>query len=385
MWIRIPSTCCPSAPAAGDSISDSTWRAKLLARSAVLSTKHSPAKSWLQRWKQGSWMTRLFGRILKPSMADRGVVSWIASLEATRASHFPLPASVLARMMSDIYGQTLLESLGKLSRACVFSRTSQATLISDSIPFSLIYERWATELRAASLRRRKLAQATSESDCSSWATVDANTSTYSNGRFGPNLREQTATWRTPSATEADHAGPNARDSGGAPHLENQAVAMWPTPASEMTVGEDKDATWIPGQKPTRYGKKLQTAVTTCAKLWPTPSARDVKGTNSEEHLSKERGHHDQLPNFVAMNFPSSLPAPEQPSSGGESSKSDQTSPRRLNPRFVAWLMGWPPGLSSCDSSEMAASLPAWRSRSLACIQRYLERVTSPHDGPTSPP
>ena len=30
-------------------------------------------------------------------------------------------------------------------------------------------------------------------------------------------------WRSPTAGEADHGGPNARDKSGAPHLQNQAT------------------------------------------------------------------------------------------------------------------------------------------------------------------
>jgi hypothetical protein len=36
------------------------------------------------------------------------------------------------------------------------------------------------------------------------------------------------------------------------------------------------------------------------KKWATPAARDYKGSNSDEHLAKERGHHDQLANQVVL-------------------------------------------------------------------------------------
>ncbi len=44
-------------------------------------------------------------------------------------------------------------------------------------------------------------------------------------------------WRTPNATDGDHGGPNARDSGGGLHLTAQ-VTMWPTP----TTRDHKDGT-----------------------------------------------------------------------------------------------------------------------------------------------
>lgn len=86
--------------------------------------------------------------------------------------------------------------------------------------------------------------------------------------------------------------------------------------------------------------------------WPTPAARDWKGTNSEKHMINGSGrlHLDQLPNFIEHvwylkasndNIPphlrSSLPA--QPS--GPSGIASFQPPRTLNPLFVEWLMGWP--------------------------------------------
>jgi hypothetical protein len=52
---------------------------------------------------------------------------------------------------------------------------------------------------------------------------------------------------------------------------------------------------------------------------------------------------DQLANQVVHGFPDSLPAPEIKPHGSESSPSGPTSRRRLNPRFVEWLMGFPIG------------------------------------------
>lgn len=53
-------------------------------------------------------------------------------------------------------------------------------------------------------------------------------------------------------------------------------------------------------------------------MLPTTATRDYKGTNSDEHLAKERGHHDQLPNALKMN-----------------------TGLKLQPAFAAWMMGFP--------------------------------------------
>ncbi len=86
MWAYVPSTFCLSAPAAADSSSDSEWRSEALASSATWRGKDMPSKYWHHAWKKGGWTTRLFGRMPRPSTAEDGVASWIASLEGTRAS-----------------------------------------------------------------------------------------------------------------------------------------------------------------------------------------------------------------------------------------------------------------------------------------------------------
>lgn len=68
-------------------------------------------------------------------------------------------------------------------------------------------------------------------DAALWATPDCNTSTYSNGRFGPNLRQQTSDWPTPRTTDGSKGGPNQAGSKGA-----SAAAQWPTPTARIHKG-----------------------------------------------------------------------------------------------------------------------------------------------------
>lgn len=94
-----------------------------------------------------------------------------------------------------------------------------------------------------------------------------------------------------------------------------------------------------------------------AAQWPTPASRDHKGENSATHVTLTGGgrkHMDQLPNFVMMNFSPPDPAIH---SGPQSSPSGLGSRRRLNPAFVAWLMGLPwwwmnPGVTNSAQAEM---------------------------------
>jgi len=143
--------------------------------------------------------------------------------------------------------------------------------------------------------------------------------------------------------------------------------------------------------------------------WPTPATRDHKGANGADHLTNGTGlllnsmaayvSQNSWPTPTGINRPrseetlakcgdyrmqkagqktvplyleevalaSSLPAPETSTPGEPSSPSRRT----LNPRFVEWLMGWPPGWTSYECSEMALSL--WK----ADMQSALSSMPSP--------
>lgn len=66
---------------------------------------------------------------------------------------------------------------------------------------------------------------------------------------------------------------------------------------------------------------------------------------------------DQLSNFVAHSLHPAL----QAQTGPESSESGPTLPRRLNPLFVEYLMGWPLQWTKAEpSASSAAGTESWR-------------------------
>lgn len=153
-----------------------------------------------------------------------------------------------------------------------------------------------------------------------WATPDCNTSTYSNGQMGPNIREQASHWTTP----------------------------------DQCLGA--------------------IAETVTSSTWPTPAARDGKGANSEEHAlitGGGRKHMVQPANFVAHTPLDYLPPAPVAQPGTESSPPNPTERRRLNPLFASWLMGWPLTWTIADPSASSASATAlWRSalqQHLSCL------------------
>lgn len=218
MWIHVPSRFCPSAPAEGDSTSDSGWRSQMLASSATLRTKRSHARYWLRAWETEPWMTRLFGRIYEPSTAARGVESWIASLAGTLANRSVVPEGKGGRMILDTCGHTSPRSSGSAGRASSSSRTSRTTSGSASSPSGMNYARWVTLLKRESLARRKWALHTFASGSSSsagWSTPLANDAEKRGRvRVGAGLAGQCQSWPTPRAEDGESCGnhPGATDS-----------------------------------------------------------------------------------------------------------------------------------------------------------------------------
>lgn len=211
--------------------------------------------------------------------------------------------------------------------------------------FGETYESWVIRLRADYSRREKLARAMNASDFSSseWPTAKAISG-------GPNSKRE------------------ERGAGG-PDLQEAAIAFK-------------------------------------GSAWPTPSARDYKGANSADHIENGTGrkHMDQLPNFVEHMWSTPRahevgqytrdngdPEKERESLTGQAfSHRDQlTYPvgetssierRSLNPLFVEWLMGWPPGWTLLAWTDLGCSemeLSRWK----AAMRSELLSLGSPNAPP----
>jgi hypothetical protein len=188
---------------------------------------------------------------------------------------------------------------------------------------------------------------------------------HGNNGFGLTLEGQSQQWE----------GPGPKNLWFTPNVPNGGRALAP----EIS---------LTGMTPD--GKKRQVDLANQAvrvmETWPTPASRDWKGENSTDHLENGTGrlHLDQLPNFVAHCF---TPPAQRTWISGVSpsiwrpisrrlfrSAMSSVSPtvqrrwlrrgswrkKRLNPWFVEWLMGWPPGHALCDCS--ATEFALWQRR-----------------------
>lgn len=357
MWLYVPNTSTSSQSAQADSalISASSWQFQALEQSAWSRGKPSRSRNWYQQWKRAIWLQRLFGAMPEPSMAEHGVEQLTASLVASRASLTVSPDASKGRTTNATSGLTLAASSSSQEHGSSSSKTSQVCSrrgLTKSLAqsgFAETFTSLASRWREDCSRRQKLARRTREnaSSSSAWPTATANmvTGPGSSGRDGgENLQTAAANWLTPSANEdaagtvdgkmqqmltqqakrvsdgwstprasdAEHGGPNQRDSSGNLALPSQA-AQWMTPRSHEV-----------GQYQYSRGDK----------------------TKPVETLTGQALSHQ---------------GPETPRDGEKSSPER----RSLNPLFVEWLMGWPAGwtlLAWTDFGCSAMELSHWKQR-----------------------
>ena len=129
---------------------------------------------------------------------------------------------------------------------------------------------------------------TGETDGGAWPTPDTNTSTYSNGFMGPNLRERASLWMSPSRRDYRTGEQNQPTNS---LLPRQAPRI-PMPGLEFSQSDQ-----------------------TLPQQWMTPTVA-MEGTKTQHDGSYKPGLKMQA-------------APKG-------------SKKKLNPLFVEWLMGLPP-------------------------------------------
>lgn len=277
----------------------------------------------------------------------RLALSWMESLEATRASRSASPANASAPTTSATSGRTSLMSSIASVRLGASSKTWLDISGWDSETFALIFDEWVTELRRVCLRRRKSVQPTGENGYSSlqWPTPN----TPNGGRV-----------MNPSAVAANGAtaqGKRQLDLG-------SAVRLWATPdAAGFNATQSEEAWAIRHERELAKGYNGNGGGTPLAmqvKLWPSPHASAYTGAgmgtleagpNLQTAVAQSYQHFHQL----------ETTSPPGPTSSPAAAK--------LNPLFVEWLMGLPLGLTAFAPSGMASYHYRLRTRLQFLLQR----------------
>ena len=329
MWL-IPRTSRFSrfAPATAGLNSDYPLHWKTLLESLEWRSKHTRWRTWLQRLRKISWLSKLCGRICEPSRQQSFEDALISSLRGIRVSRSALPGKEKARSIPDTFGRILDESLRQLSLFGASSRTCRVTSLLGSTEFTQSYETWVTLLRQDCLRRRSAVRRTNGKDCLSWPTADM----MMGHRVGKELEPEN--WQRQQREKA-RKGINKQF-----HL-NIAV-NWPTP-NVPNRGCESDKS----HRPESGGIDLQSTVN----LWSTPQARDGKGADLPSRLGKP-GLPDQVSASTNGKNPALWMTPEAKNQEGyqvagsrrydrlgTQANSQQPYSGKLNPRWVEQLMG----------------------------------------------
>jgi len=340
MWLYIPqpdgspSTSSASAPEAAALISRSSWQFQTLERSAWSRGKALPAARWYQQWKRALWLQRLCGAMPEPSTADHGAALWMASLAASRASLTALPESGVGRKTSATSGPSRGALSSSRARGSSLSKTSVGCCLRAVRNVSgETFRDWALRLREDCSQRRKLARHTSANGSSSsqWPTVMAN-----EARLGFQDRSD----QTKRGTQESLS---------------TAVALWATPQARDGKGANQSGLCDRGTKAAPLNE--------VAVLWMTPRSHEVgnyqysRGDKSKPVATLT----GQAIKWKEMGVTYFRLVPKT-STGGEPHSPLR---RSLNPLFVEWLMGWPPGwtlLAWTDLGCSATALCLWKAR-----------------------
>lgn len=411
MWYIPKKLISALLPGAGGLISDSSSRARALAASLTWNGKHFVSRTWSLRWKRESWMRHLSGTMYQPSTERSFVTKYAESLADIPVSRSPLPATCLGTETRVTFGLTSSElsiTPDLPGFGLKMSRTICGLDLSES---GMTFSDWVTKLRRQwSGLRKTVARRIKESGCSLWPTAKARNvhGIGNHGEGSPDLQTKVASWPTPAAQDDNksyeaHMAMKSRIKGGPrkkPTSLNVVSKAWQTPTKRDP--EKKDYTYDRGDKTkkrstlTKQAKNWNTPSTrdhvtdgpkaesrygtpemgtteqrlwTQARLWPTVRATDYKSCGQYGDKAQKYRLDRKYLDATAVEFSHSGPqAPTSSKNGGKSSNDTRRlnlrqQTRRLNPRFVSWLMGWPVGFTAfeCSATEWCRYRRLWRS------------------------
>lgn len=323
MWLFAPSVCLPDAE---DWTSPSDLLCQTLASFATWSGKQLPPRSWRRVLQTAHSIRLLSGLTCEPSTADAGVAAWISSWADSPAPIYRSPESAPESTANiPACGGSTPESYARFNPDGSLSKTSrQLSLMRQDEPYSENFTP-SGSMRSGSLYERPtLGRRTNGSGSSSWPTARSEDSECAGNHPGAtgSLTGATKEWQTPAVDSFRSLGGDRRDE----------------------MGLDQQA-------------RLQ---------WTTPKSRDYKSAEGGAGMTR----HEPDLNLQACH--SSLPAPQTTTAGAASSTQGRGSRRRLNPAFVAWLMGWPEWWTYPEPINSARQeMESWRCKARSLLQFFL--------------
>lgn len=174
MWI-LPKNYQLSSAFAADMVAskeDLTLPGLNIESSLFWRSKPSPLRTWLTRWKTGSYLPHLYTRILKPSHRKSFEEKLASSLADIHVNLSQQQVSDLEQMTPDTSGPTYGDTLNQLDLLDASLKTSKGTYRLDSPASSAIWKKMVMDQRGEYSQRVKLAHHTRESESTSWPTAE---------------------------------------------------------------------------------------------------------------------------------------------------------------------------------------------------------------------
>ncbi len=326
MWI-LPSQLLNSAPGmAALDLDSKTSLASDCEPSHIVSLRGSLKPISSVKWKKDSWMSHLFGTILKPSHTESFTDWWISSFLDIHVNHFPAQENEQEKKTQDISGLGSQMEFDFFSQECASLKMSRDTFRWDSPQSSVIWKNWVTKVRSEYSVRVKLAQSTKGKESLSWptaATRDFKGESGSGrqerkGHPADTLPNAVAQWPTPTAGECLDQGTNwetlARlDKGGrilrrmaslemsGPHApanhntHGNRQESWPTPTALNRVRDEetmeKCLKFRQGNGQTSVPLYLEEKVNLEEKSWRTPSSSDEDAKKEANWATPQASDH----------------------------------------------------------------------------------------------
>lgn len=212
---------------------------------------------------------------LKPMEYPRSILSVEDFPAKTLAQQVKELVSLIVKgtLPAPVFGESMPGLFASLNQDGLWLKTWQGYCQSllpgfveeDSELYSETWTKWGIVLDGHAMELPMLERHINESECLLWHTSDCS----------------------------DRRSPKSKQQG----VNNQVKAYWRTPQSHNGAQGPKSKMFY--EKCLKTGQSAITLVDQ-VKNWPTPAARDSKGSNSAKHLST--GHHiNQLENKVKLN------------------------------------------------------------------------------------
>ena len=213
MWLLPKQIISAFAPVMEDWTWPSSRWCQLSAPLLMWRSKHSPSRTWSQRWKRENWIKHLCGRTLKRSQRNNFTDWWTSSLAAIRVNRSVPQESETPKTQEDS-GRFYAEQFKLFSPDEYSSRTSKDTSRLDSPALSATWKKMVTEQRGEYSARLKSEQVTKERESSStenWPTPDASVEKF---RLGGNSQQSKSLEAMGRRGELSQQDPENRNSTG---------------------------------------------------------------------------------------------------------------------------------------------------------------------------